>query len=97
MVTKMVTNSATPSIIKCYGVTSEVEIPQTNASINLVLNEVCEFKLIRDPIGFTESIHSGMQGRYSGSPSMRKISESCGLIGRFNVSPVGSRRRNHLL
>jgi hypothetical protein len=45
MVTKMVTNSATPSIIKCYGVTSEVEIPQTNASINLVLNEVCEFKL----------------------------------------------------
>jgi hypothetical protein len=45
MVTKMVTNSAIPSIIKCYGVTSEVEIPQTNASINLVLNEVCEFKL----------------------------------------------------
>jgi len=34
---------------------------------------------------------------YSGCPSMRKISSSCRLIGRFNVSPVGSRRRNHLL
>jgi hypothetical protein len=34
---------------------------------------------------------------YSGWPSMRKISLSSGLIGRFSVSPVGSRRRNHLL
>ena len=28
---------------------------------------------------------------------MRKTSSNCGLIGRFSVSPVGSRRRNHLL
>src|SRR5262245_21593567 len=34
---------------------------------------------------------------YSSCPSMRKTSSSCGLIGRFNVSPVGRRRKNHLL
>src|SRR5262249_42503870 len=34
---------------------------------------------------------------YSGCPSIRKTSSSCGLIGKFSVSPVGSRRRNHLL
>ena len=34
---------------------------------------------------------------HSGCPSTRKSSSSCGLIGRFSVSPVGSRRKNHLL
>ena len=34
---------------------------------------------------------------YSGAPRTLKISASCGLIGRLSVSPVGSRRRNHLL
>src|SRR5262249_19212123 len=30
---------------------------------------------------------------YSGCPSIRKTSSSCGLIGKFSVSPVGSRSR----
>ena len=34
---------------------------------------------------------------YSGAPRTWKISASCGLIGRLSVSPVGSRRKNHLL
>ena len=34
---------------------------------------------------------------YSGVPKTRKISSSCGLIGRLRVSPVGKRCKNHLL
>jgi CheY-like chemotaxis protein len=48
----------------------------------------------RDPIGFMESIHSGMQGRYSGSPSMRKIWASCGLIGTILDSIYARARVN---
>jgi len=51
---------------------------------------------VTDDVLFAQDRRAGAR-RYSGCPSTRNSSSSCGLIGRFSVSPVGRRRRNHLL
>jgi hypothetical protein len=73
----------------------ELRVAGTTATLSTVRSGLCP---PHPPIASRRPLPlpQGARGNQSGTPSTRKNSSSCGLIGRSRRSPVGRRLRNHL-